>query len=97
MLESGHDERCARLRAFGGLVVTPRVRVPNYHILSKSASYITSTLNPSNCLILGSFGSLGVDWSGPGVEALWQPDPGTRTPVKQGAWRTLVRDACFSD
>ena len=35
------------LKAMLSCVVTLRVQVPNYHILSKIATYITTILNPS--------------------------------------------------
>ena len=31
----------------GGMVLTLRVQVPDYHILSKIVTYITTILNPS--------------------------------------------------
>ena len=39
------------LKAMLSCVVTLRVQVPNYHILSKIATYITTILNPSTQLL----------------------------------------------
>ena len=39
------------------LVVSLRVQVPNYHILSKTVTYITTM--PNSSVVIGSFGPLG--------------------------------------
>ena len=55
-VEAGKTEPGTSRLACDGSFNTPRVQVPNNHILSKILTYITTILNPST----GSFGPLGI-------------------------------------